>query len=271
MIKLKLILLVVVVQLLLMAFTYEQVDVTEKGYEKAVDLANYKYVVYSLSRVKERENYIDKCDCDEDPIYNSIQNAISKTKTKTIAFSKVFNKLKDVEIELSQENIAAFLTDSIFDQNFNSDFKRVFNFGNSRKDEEEFINYKNELSVLIIDMLNDHIIAPKVEEIEESISQKNEPVEAIAYKAKEPNWVDEIDLLSTAVSILISLLLIGFIYLKYFKNRVSEGVKDYVHKKVSGSYFDKRFDENQSKINSLRKEIIELKEQIKDRQTSKIE
>lgn len=270
MIKLKLILLVVV-QLLLMAFTYEQINVTEKGYEKAVDLANYKYVIYSLTRVKERENFIDKCDCDKDPNYSSIQKAISKTKTKTIAFSKVFNILKDVEIELSQENIAAFLTDSIFDKDFNSDFKRVFNFGNSRKDEQEFIKYKNELSVLLVDMLNGHIIAPKVEDLAENISQKSESVEAIVYKPKEPDWVDEIDLLSVTISILISLLLIGFIYLKYFKNRVSEEVKDYVHKKVSGSYFDKRFDENQSKINSLRKEINELKEQIKYSQASEIE
>lgn len=270
MIKLKLILFVVFL-LLLSTFTYGQVKITEKGYEKAVDLANYKYVIYSMTKVKERESFIEKCNCNKDPNFDSIQNAISKTKTKTIAFSKVFDELKGFDIELYQRNIAAFLTDSIFDNNFNSEYNRVFSFGNSRKDDPEFIEYKNELAVLIIDMLNDHIIVPKVNDIEENASQMDEPVETVVYESKEANWVDEIDIFSIVISMLLSLLLIGFLYLKYFMNSVSEAVKDHVHKKVSGSYFDKRFDENQSKINSLRKEIQELKEQIKDLQASKIE
>ena len=266
--KIKLIVLIVF-QLFIASFNYGQVKITFEGYEKAVDFANCKYVIYSLTNNKERQTFIENCDCDKDPAFTCVLNAISSTKTKTIAFSKAFNELKELEIEMNQGDIAAFLTDSIFNSDFNPKFKRITNYGNSRRNDQDFIKYKKELFAQLTNLLDDHIVPSKVKDKMKDIVENSESSETIVYKQKRPEWYDELDFPSIAVSVLISILLIGFLYSRYIKNRVSKNVEDFVHKKVSGSYFDKRFDENQLKINNLKKEIQELKEHIKESQASK--
>ena len=265
--KIKLIVLIIF-QLFIASFNYGQVKITFEGYEKAVDFANCKYVIYSLTNNKEKQTFIENCDCDKDPTFTCVLNAISSTKTKTIAFSKAFNELKELEIELNQRDIAAFLTDSIFNNDFNPKYKRITNYGNSRRNDQDFIKYKKDLFALLMNLLNDHVIPSKVNDKMEDIVENNKSSKAIVYKQKRHEWYDDLDFPSIAVSVIISILLIGFLYSRYIKNRVSKSVEDFVHKKVSGSYFDKRFDENQLKINNLKKEIQELKEQIKKSQNS---
>ena len=103
--KIKLIILIVF-QLLIASSNYGQNKISVEGFEKAVDLANCKYVTYSFTNNRENKIFVEKCNCNNHPTYKFILNSISKTKTKTIAFSKTFNGLKELDIELNQENIA---------------------------------------------------------------------------------------------------------------------------------------------------------------------
>ena len=101
-------------QLLLISFSYGQTEITKDGFEKAINFANCKYVAFSLTNAEENQKFIKDSHSDKNPTAQSIKNAISKKKTKTIAFSKEFDKLKEINIDLVQKNIASFLTDSIF-------------------------------------------------------------------------------------------------------------------------------------------------------------
>lgn len=262
MIKTKLILLISF-QLCLTVIVNGQTIISQEGYEKAVDLANCKYVVFSLTDANEKKKFIEKCDCNSSPDFITIQNAISKTKTKTIAFSKVFDDLKNLKIELDQNNIAIFLTDSIFSKDFNSKYRRVYNFGNSRKNDENFIEYKRSLFDLLVITLEDYVVVDDVTEVNESNELDDIPNETTENKKKKFDWHDEIDIVSISISILLTLLLVGLFYLKFIRGTLSEGVKKYINKKVSGAYFHKRFDQNQSEINKLKAEIDQLKNQIR--------
>ncbi len=262
MIKTKLFLLISF-QLCLTVFVNGQTIISQKGYEKAVDLANCEYVLYSLTNANEKQKFLENCDCNKAPDFITIQNAISKTKTKTLAFSKVFNDLKDIKIDLDKNNIAAFLTDSIFSRDFNSKYQRIFNFGNSRKNDENFIEFKRSLSDLLVIVLEDHVVVEEVDPVNESNEAAGISNETKEYKKEKFNWRDEIDVVSISISILLTLLLVGLFYLKYIRGTLSEGVKKYINKKVSGAYFHKRFDQNQSEINKLKNEVEELKNQIR--------
>lgn len=250
-------------QLCLSAAVHGQAIVSQEGYEKAVDLANCKYIVYSLTNADEKKKFIENCDCNKGPDFITIQNAISKTKTKTIAFSKVFNDLKNLKINLDHNGIAFFLTDSIFNRDFNSKYKRIFNFGNSRKNDESFIEYKRRLSDLIVITLEDYAFVEEDAVVNKSNKPDDMPIETTASKKQKFNWHDEINVVSISISILLTLLLVGFFYFKYIRGNLSEGLKNYINKKVSGAYFHKRFDQNQSEINKLKDEVEELKNQIR--------
>ena len=62
---------------------------SNKNYEfdEAVDLANYQYVIYSMTNLNDRQEFIDNCNCESNPTFLSVKAAIAKRKSKTLAFS----------------------------------------------------------------------------------------------------------------------------------------------------------------------------------------
>ena len=256
-------------QLLIIASGYGQTEVTKDGFEKAINFANYKYVAYSLTNTEEKQKFIEDCNCNENTTKLAILNAISKRKTKTIAFSKEFDKLKEINIDLHQKNIASFLTDSIFNKSLSSKYIRIFNYGKSRKENQKFIAYKNDLYNSLIKILSNNTIEVPII-IEEGIATSknnalsiNETNKITENKQEKINWFDsfisQISTISIIISVLLSFLLMSYLHYRYLRNFVSNGVKNYIAKKTNRLGFDERFNRNQDEINRLKSEIIELK------------
>ncbi|MCF6297272.1 MAG: hypothetical protein L3J08_04690, partial [Flavobacteriaceae bacterium] len=187
-------------QLLIIASGYGQTEIAKDGFEKAINFANYKYVLYSLTNVEEKQKFIEDCNCNENPTALAIQNAISKRKTKTIAFSKEFDKLIGMNIDLDQKNIASFLTDAVFDKSFSSKYIRIFNYGKSRKENLEFISYKNDLYKSLLKIMANYVIeVPIIAEVAEEkavAKSKNSTLliikvsEVTKYNQGKSNWYD---------------------------------------------------------------------------------
>ena len=252
--------------------SFGQMKITEEGYSKAVDLANYTYVKYSMPNKEAKDRFLDRCNCNDDPSFEAIQNAIDTSFVKTIEFSKEYNELKNEKFNLTQNNIAKFLTDSIFSEAYGSKYELIVAYGKKRSEEKEFIRLKRDLSDKITNSLNNYMVKESTVSRNEAVTNSLEPTRSANETRNKRGWFDgityQIDVFSILISILISVVLIVFIYVKYLK---SENVsKDYVKKKISDLKFEQTPNNNRSEITTLKNEILGIKNQLQKLQNPKV-
>jgi len=248
---------------------FGQVKIIDSVYSRAVDYANCQYVFYSLKTIKEKEDFKAKCDCEDYPNFDLIVGAISKTKTKTLAFSREFESLKEIFFDEINGNIASWLTDSIFNSEINTKYRRILNYGLQRKNDKNFSEFRRELNASLIRIVDPDIILNKENIVISQIGENSFGIEEVQDDVKK-NGIEqnsEIDmrllLVSVLMSVAISILIIVVIFVFFIKNVVSNPVKKYVHKKVSGAYFDSRFKRMELEINQLKATILELERNSK--------
>lgn len=252
--------------------SFGQQKISEEGYSKAVDLGNCRFVKFSITDEEEKNRFNESCDCDDNPTFNAIQNAIKKDYELTILFSKEYNKLKKFKIDLTQQNIAKFLTDSVFSIEYKSKFEQIYAYGERRnKKESDFDEIKRQLSDDIIRELNNYMIIEKDVENNESKGVESKPNSEVYLGKVGNSWFEgltyQIDIFSILISVIISVLLIVLFLFKYPDPENAK--KDYVKRKISELRFEQTPNNNRSEINTLKNEIFELKDQLRKLQIPK--
>ena len=246
-------------------------EITKDGFDKAIDLANYKYVEYSIENDNKKQNFISSCNYKNDLTYNKIKEAISKEDTKTIQFSEEFNKLKNEEVDLKKRYIANFLTEDIFSDKYKDKFKNIYEYGVKRKKDNSFNKLKSDLNGNIINLLNEHTLVLKNDNTSQkpqSVIKDDQDTNQSESVSKKSSWFDgftfQIDVFSILLSILLSIILIGFLYDKYFSD--DEITKEYIDKKIKKELSNFKFlnstNNSNQNYNYLKRDFEKLKSEF---------
>jgi len=137
---------------------FAQAQVSKESYEKAVDWLNYKTVELSLIESPKKgvtKQFQDKCNCQDNPNYDSIKGAIPPSGNKTISLSVEINNLKDsFQKNWEKEDVVTFLSESIFTD---KKYQEIVTFADKRKEKPKFDKYKKELKEELEDILVENV------------------------------------------------------------------------------------------------------------------
>src|SRR5690554_810008 len=261
------------------SFTWAQVS--KESYDKAVDFLNCKSVELSLQRRADLgeqewadfEEYQQRCPCGNTS-YEQISSFLSPVAkvSATIELSKEIQDLEGHFIEdWDEENVVAFLTDSIFAQK--TKYQAISGFTEKRKDEQILIDYKETLKRKFINILEQSSFSNHATDLNSDVHQpalmagvsanKNRP--EVESESQFIGTTFHIILISLFVSLIFSLLTLLLVSkLRRGKNNtVQDSIKNYIDDKIKNHLYSSQNTNNTGEVRRLKDELEKIKDEMK--------
>jgi hypothetical protein len=272
---------VCIIVVLLTQLNSIQAQIGKETFEKAVDYVNCTAVEYSLQNSPTHgvtSEFQKKCSCKTNPSYSTIQQAIPKSQSATLDLSGEIEAIKrnDFNSKSSIENTTDLLTNKIF--NNEAKYPKLFSFATKRKTHEDFQDFilqlQSDLQTKFFLNSGSSTNATKEDNnqivVDSSLNSKDEKLQDQESK-RGTGWFGgltfQIDILSIIISIIITCLLIRFLFRHGDDAHTSEETKKYVKRKINESG---QFYVSSSDYQRLKARLETLEHELKKMENSKI-
>jgi hypothetical protein len=144
-------------------------EVSTEDVSRLIDKLNCEAVQLSLN--ENGSNYINNCNCDNNPNFIAIKESIPIDQSATIALCDEIQKLKlnGNRTMSGKSSIIEYLSEGVFNES--KKYSKIFKFSESRKTRPDFLKWKESLKSKLRDLLD------KVPDIDTITQKENIPNE----------------------------------------------------------------------------------------------